>query len=64
MNAKWLCKCGGELGHLSFGYDKATSGAKKVKWVGSDGKWTETEPKEDFKLGDMRVIIRMPAYLL
>jgi len=61
-NAKWMCSCGKEVTHVSFGYDRGTSGAKKVKWVGPDGKWTDARPSEDFKLGKIQVIMKMPRY--
>ncbi len=63
MDAKWMCRCGAELTHTEFGYDKGERGAKKIKWVGPDGKWTDTEPEEDFKLGEVDVVIRMPSHV-
>ena len=61
-NADWICMCGKPITHLSFGYDKGTTGAKRVKWVGPDGKWTNNRPTDDFKLGNILVIMRMPRY--
>ncbi|OGZ52429.1 MAG: hypothetical protein A3B25_01925 [Candidatus Ryanbacteria bacterium RIFCSPLOWO2_01_FULL_48_26] len=63
MGAEWHCpNCKGILGHVSFGFDKATSGAKKIKWVGPGGTWTDVEPKDDFKLGEIYVHIHSPRY--
>ncbi len=63
MDAEWHCpKCSGILGHASFGFDKGTRGAKKIKWVGPDGRWTDEQPKDDFKLGDLYVCIHAPHY--
>lgn len=57
MNADWKCpKCRGLITHVSFGYDRAEKGAKKVKWVGPDNQWVEKEPTEDFKIGDLNVL--------
>jgi len=61
-NAKWICECGKPLTHLSFGYDKGTTGAKKIKWVGPNHKWTDTRPTDDFRLGNIQVIMKMPRY--
>jgi len=62
MNAPWVCpKCRGVLSHLSFGFASEQGG--KVRWVGPDGKWTETRPSEAFDLGSWRVIIRQTIFL-
>ena len=58
MNADWLCgKCKGKLSHLSFGFDKGSRGAQKVRWVGPNGKWTNQKPAEDFRLGGLEVMV-------
>lgn len=58
MNAKWLCgKCKGELTHLSFGFDRRSLDAQKVRWVGPDGKWTDKKPTDDFQLGTVQVMV-------
>jgi hypothetical protein len=62
MNADWLCRCGKKLTHTSFGYDKGTEGAKKVRWVSPDRKWTDVKPAEDFQLGKVRVIRQMSRF--
>ncbi len=55
LNAIWKCSCGKETTHETFGYDQAGQGARKVKWVGPDSRWTEERPSEDFKLGEVEV---------
>lgn len=58
-NANWICMCGKPITHLSFGFDKGTAGAKKVKWVGPDGKWTNECPVDDFTLGNIQVVMKI-----
>ena len=62
-DARWMCTCGHELTHTSFGYDKGDHGAKKVRWIGPDGNWTPTKPAEYFKLGKIEVMIRLGCTL-
>lgn len=62
MDAEWLCQCQGKLTHLSFGFDRGSSGARKVRWVGPDGKWVDEKPTEDFTLGDINVVIRVSKF--
>lgn len=65
MNADWLCgHCSKPLGHLSFGFDRATQGAQKVKWVGPNGTWVDSKPEEDFKLGNITILILPVSTLL
>ena len=47
-DGKWICSCGGELTHKSFGVTE--NGDKKIKWVGPDMKWVKEKPTENFKL--------------
>ena len=65
INATWKCpECDGELSHESFGFDKATKDAKKVRWVGPDRNWQDEEPQESFQLGELRVLpSRAASYL-
>ena len=57
MNSKWLClKCKSELSHHAFGYDKSSSGAKKIRWIGPDGNWCNKEPEKEFQLGRWNVV--------
>jgi hypothetical protein len=63
MNAKWLCRCRAPLTHEAFGYNKGTEGAKKVRWVGPDGTWTDKRPRRDFTLGNTHVVLKMPSFL-
>ena len=52
----WLCKhCRKAISHLSFGYDKGTTGAKKVLWVGPKGKWVSEKPSKEFTVGVLKV---------
>ena len=61
MDAVWKCpKCGKELTGKSLGYDPKH---KKVHWVGPDGRWSDIEPEEDFSIGDLSVVMRMPAFI-
>ena len=60
MNAIWKCSCGGELSHLSFGYDHGGKGAKKVRWVGPELKWVTEQPINDFELGNIHVLVLTP----
>jgi hypothetical protein len=62
-DSTWRCWCGGELTHTSFGYNKATKGAQKIKWVDSQGKWTTEKPAEDFVIGDLQVMVDLPRSL-
>jgi hypothetical protein len=56
MDADWICpNCKRILSHLSFGYDKETEDAKRVKWVGPGGKWVDKAPNI-FKLDGAEVI--------
>lgn len=59
MDASWKCICQGELSHLSFGFDKASVEANKVRWVGPEGKWVQQRPTKDFELGNICVIVPM-----
>ena len=59
MDAVWKCpKCKKEITGLSFGYD---GNNQKFRWVGPNGEWTRTKPKEDFNLGNLLVVVQMPA---
>ena len=63
MDAVWKCpnpKCGKEITGASFGFDKKNV---KIKWVGPGGVWVNTQPKRDFKLGNMLVVLRIPCQL-
>lgn len=53
-SADWMCRCGKTLTHLSFGFDKGTRGARKVRWVGPGGKWVDKKPTENFRLGNIQ----------
>ncbi len=56
-DAEWRCpKCEGVLGMKSFGYEGEGDNCEKVRWVGEDGKWTETEPDRDFEIGRWYVV--------
>ena len=49
-------QCGNELTNESFGYEKTEKGWQKVRWIGSDKKWTETKPERCFEFGFWKVI--------
>jgi len=52
INAVWKCpKCKGILTYKSFGYEQIKGKWQKTRWVGEDGKWTETKPTAGFVLG-------------
>ena len=55
-DGKWICGCGKELTHKSFG---VTGNGEKIRWVGPDMKWHNEKPTENFKLkfGDSEVSI-------
>ena len=61
-DGKWICVCGEELTHESFG---VTESGEKIKWVGSDGEWHDEKPTEDFKLKfdglEMSIVDRRPS---
>ena len=41
----WLCEhCGSSITHESFGFDKPSFGARKVKWVGPGLNWVGERP--------------------
>lgn len=62
MGAIWVCpRCGKEISHLSFGFDRSTSDAQKVRWVGPNGSWVDQCPSEDFRLGNLDVLVRAPS---
>ena len=57
FDSEWQCpSCDGKLSHLSFGFDRGTQGAKKVKWVGPDSQWVGQKPEDDFDLGSWLVM--------
>ena len=65
MDAEWVCpKCKKSIGHETFGFNVPDKGAKKVRWVGKDGKWQENRPNEDFTLGNWHVVVQesIPNY--
>ena len=58
VDGAWICVCGGELTHESFGY---TQDGQKTRWVGPDGEWINEKPTEDFKLGDLHIVDHRPS---
>ena len=55
---KWKCpKCEESLTTQTLGYSENIKKARRIKWVGLDGKWTTTKPTENFHLGDMFVLV-------
>jgi hypothetical protein len=62
IDADWKCpKCHGVITHVTFGYDQGGRGAKIIRWVGKDGKWTDVKPEEDFRLGDWFITVETPS---
>lgn len=58
--AEYRClRCGGPLTAKTFGYERVNGILQKVKWVGSDRKWTKTKPAGNFTLGGWNVVISM-----
>ena len=59
---KWICVCGEELNHESFG---VTESGEKIKWVSPDMKWVKEKPTENFKLKfgglEMSIVDRRPS---
>lgn len=61
LDAIWHCpSCNAKLTHCSFGYDRGLQDARKVKWVGSDGQWTDQKPSSDFGIGNWFVLVPPP----
>ena len=58
---KWICVCGEELNHESFG---VTESGEKIKWVSPDMKWVKEKPTENFKLkfygSEMSIVDKYP----
>ncbi len=62
MDTEWLCQCKGNLTPRSFGFDRGSSGAQKVRWVSPAGKWVDKKSTEDFKLDDVNVVVRVSNF--
>lgn len=64
LNGKWMCQNGHETTHLDFGYSDSGRDAKKARWVGPDGNWTDILPEDDFELEGGLVISTAPPALM
>lgn len=61
LDAIWRCTaCEGKLSHLSFGFDRSSQGAQRIRWVGPNGQWIDQRPADDFKLGNLLVEVLPP----
>ena len=60
-NTVWVCpECKEELTYASFGFEESLGVWKRVRWVGEDGKWTETRPEKSFYLDGTFILPDLP----
>lgn len=55
-------KCNKEISAATFGYRKFRKKWRKNRWLGPDGKWIDTEPSENFSIGELYIIVSKREY--